>query len=107
MKTKIANVKIKFDTTGAIKVLAFRPEIKLPCLEKTLNRLSNCSNEFKSDLIENINTDVSDCLCSSLKNITVDDISYDCVLCTYYLNDKVHEISVDYWIVDKLPVLNN
>ncbi len=107
MKTKITTVTIKFDTTGAIKVLAFRPEIKLPCVEKTLNRLSNCSNEFKSELIENMNTDVSDCLCGSLTDITVDDISYDCTLCICYLNDKVHEISVEYYLVDKLPVLNN
>jgi len=107
MKVKIATVKIKFDTTGAIKVLAFRPEVKLPCVEKTLNRLSNCNNEFKSDLIEDINTEVSDCLCSSLKDVTINDVSYENVLCSYFLNDKVHEITIEYYLVDKLPVLNN
>lgn len=107
MKTKIATVNIKFDTTGAIKTISFRPDIKLPCVAKTLNRLSNCSNEFKSDLIEDINTEVSDCLCSSLNGVTINDVAYENVLCSYFLNDKVHDIAIEYYLVDKLPVLNN
>ena len=107
MKTKIAIVTIKFDTTGAIKTLSFRPELQLPCVSNTISKLSNVSNEDKDELLEKTNHEVSMCLCSCLKNVSKEDISYDNYMCIYFVNDKVHEISVEYYLVDKLPVLNN